>query len=100
MNDPLPSREIPAGVDANIKAGLPPAPTSAPGEPVGYAPISGWAIAGLAASIGFTKLVVISAAVAFYQGAPFFFPVWIMGLALLAIGLSLYGQRHVQTSEG
>jgi hypothetical protein len=76
-----------------------PAPQD-PSEPLAYQPISGWAIAGLATGGLFTLLVAISAAVAFFQGAPFFFPVWIIGVAILGVAVSLYAQRHVQYSEG
>jgi hypothetical protein len=78
---------------------LPPIPTST--EPLAYRPISGWAIAGFATGCLFALVVVISAIVAFLQGgAPVFFPELTIGLAVVGIGLSLYGQRHVQTSEG
>lgn len=94
MSEPRPSH------DTGIKPGEAPAAAPPPDAPVVYQPISGWAIAGLTASLSFTGLVVISAFVAFYQGAPFFLPIWMMAVAILAIALSLIGLRHVQNSEG
>ena len=75
-----------------------PAPQD-PSEPLAYQPISGWAIAGFAVGGLFALLVAGSAVVAFFQGAPFFFPVWIIGVAILGVAVSLYAQRHVQNSE-
>ncbi len=77
---------------------LPPLPSSS--EPLVYQPFSGWAIAGLAVGGFFALLVALSAVVAFYQGMPFFYPIWIMGLPILGVAVSLFGQRHVQSSEG
>ena len=52
-----------------------PLPTpQGPSEQLAYQPISGWAIAGFALGSLFTLLVASSAVVAFFQGAPFFFP--------------------------
>ena len=77
-----------------------PLPTpQGPSEQLAYQPISGWAIAGFAIGGLFALLVAISAAVAFFQGAPVFFPVWIIGVAILGVAVSLYAQRHVQNSE-
>src|SRR5439155_3083268 len=95
MTDPIPSRE-----DPGIKAGMPSAPPPSDSEPAPYQPVSGWAIAGLGVSGFYVLLVVISGAVAFYQGAPFFYPDWVLIVPLIGIGLSLFGQRHVATSEG
>src|SRR2546423_1861487 len=81
MSEPLPTTQIPS-------------------EPLAYRPISGWAIAGLAVGGFYALLVAISGAVAFYQGAPFFYPDWVLVVPILGIGLSLFGQRHVATSEG
>ncbi len=75
-----------------------PAPQD-PSEPLAYQPISGWAIAGFALGGLFALLVASSTVVAFFQGAPFFFPVWIIGAAILGVAVSLYAQRHVQISE-
>ncbi len=85
---------------AGIKAGLPPEPAPATGAPIVYQPISGWAIAGLAAGVLFALLVLTSAAVGLFQGAPVFFPLWVVGAPILAMILCLIGQRHVQNSEG
>ena len=65
-----------------------------------YQPISGWAIAGFITSGLFAILVAISTVVALIQGAPMFFPMWILTLAILGIVLSLVGHHQVQTSEG
>lgn len=104
MSDAKPTPETP-GTDAHVKSGLPPLPAANPDSPllsapIAYQPLSAWAIAGLALGSAFTLLVVLSAAVALYQGLPFFYPVWIIALPILGIVISLYGQRHVQTSEG
>ena len=75
--------------------------TQTPTETLVYQPVSGWAVAGLALGGSFTLLVVLSAAIAFYQGAPLFVPIWLMGpWMILGLALSLFGQRHVQSSEG
>src|SRR5262245_24730438 len=97
MSEPLRSTN-----DAGIQAGLPPAPAepAAAPESIAYQPISGWAIAGAGVGGLFALVVAASTIVAFWQGAPMFFPVWIVGVAILGFVLSLIGQRHVQNSEG
>ncbi len=67
---------------------------------IAYQPISGWAIAGAGIGGLFALLVAASTIVALWQGAPMFFPVWIVGVAVVGVVLSLLGQRHVQNSEG
>src|SRR5579862_4016232 len=74
--------------------------TEAAGEPLAYQPISGWAIAGFATGVLFTLLVAVSTIVALVQGAPMFYPAWILFLPVVGIILCLVGQRHVHTSEG
>lgn len=88
--------------DTGIQAGLPTAPLERADavESIAYRPISGWAIAGAGVGGLFAVLVAASTAVALWQGAPMFFPVWIVGLAIVGVVLSLVGQRHVQNSEG
>ena len=95
MSEPLRDRE-----DTGVKAGLPSAPTPSAEEPLVYQPISGWAIAGFGAGALFAFLVLIATLVALTQGAPMFFPVWIVGLAIVGVILSVIGLRHVQNSEG
>jgi hypothetical protein len=99
MSDQLPSRDEPAA-DTNIKPGLPSAPAPRPVETIAYQPVSGWAVAGLVTSSFFALLVLGSTIVALSQGAPIFFPVWVLSLALVGIVLSFIGQSHVQNSEG
>jgi hypothetical protein len=74
--------------------------TQTPSEPLAYQPISGWAIAGFTIGSLFSLLVVICAIVGVVQGAPVFFPVWVMAFAIVGLALSILGQRHVQNSEG
>jgi hypothetical protein len=81
MTEPLPSTQIPS-------------------ESLAYQPISGWAIAGLAVGSLFTLLVVLCTIVALVQGAPMFFPIWIVAFAFVGGVLSVLGQQHVRNSEG
>jgi hypothetical protein len=74
--------------------------TQTPSEPLAYQPISGWAITGFAIGSLFALLVVVSAIAALIQGAPFFYPMWVIGIAVVGVVVSLFGQRHVQSSEG
>jgi hypothetical protein len=95
MSEPLPSP------DASFKAGEPPVPAPTGTEqPIAYQPVSGWAVAGCAAGGVFAFLVAICTIVALTQGAPLFFPMWILALAVVGVVLSLIGQRHVQNSDG
>ncbi|MBM3996897.1 MAG: hypothetical protein FJ303_22515 [Planctomycetes bacterium] len=75
-------------------------PPPSAGESSTYQPISGWAVAGLGSGIVFAFVVVASAAIAFFQGAPFFFPEWVLGLPLAGMAVSYYGRVHVDNSEG
>ncbi|MSQ94028.1 MAG: hypothetical protein EXR98_05665 [Gemmataceae bacterium] len=95
MSDPAPNHE-----DIGIKAGLPPEPPPPLRDALAYQPISGWAIAGLTAGGLFALLVIVSTAVGLFQGAPVFFPIWIVGVPIVGMILSWTGQRHVQNSEG
>ncbi len=88
MSEPLPSPEAPVPPIQTVEA------------PIAYRPISGFAIGGLAAGACFALLTLLCTIVALSQGAPMFFPVWIVGLAVVGIVLSLLGQRQVQNSEG
>src|SRR5258708_39171656 len=96
MNEPLPSPENPT----SFKAGEPPVAPTGTEQPIAYNPISGWAIAGCAAGGVFAILVAICTIVALTQGAPLFFPLWILVLAVVGVVLSLIGQKHVQNSDG
>jgi len=100
MSDQLPSQAGPTA-DTNIKPGDPPfGLTPRSSETIAYQPISGWAIAGVIASGFFAFMVLVSTIVAIWQGAPMFFPVWFLTLAVIGIVLSYIGQNHVQNSEG
>src|SRR5262249_38452375 len=88
MSEPPPDREAP----------LAPLPTVS--EPIAYQPISGWAIAGFAAGAVFALLTLLCTIVALVQGAPMFFPIWIVSLAIVGVVLSALGLREVQNSEG
>lgn len=92
MNEPQPPPENPVA----IKPGEPPAAA----QPPVYQPMSGWAIAGFGIGALFAGLVAVSTAVALVQGAPMFFPVWILVLAVAGIVLSLVGQRQIELAEG
>jgi hypothetical protein len=74
--------------------------TTTPSEPIAYQPISGWAIAGFTIGSLYTLLVVICALVGLHQGAPVFFPAWIMAFAILGLALSILALRHIRNSEG
>ena len=99
MSEPQPPRDEP-GADAHIKPGLAPSPLPREGESLGYQPVSGWAVAGFATSGLFAVMVLASTIVAIFQGAPIFFPVWLLSMAIVGIVLSFIGQNHVQNSEG
>jgi hypothetical protein len=75
----------------------PPPPVS---EPITYRPISGFAVAGFAAACLFAALVVVAAAVALVQGAPFFYPVWVLALPAAGLIVSLVGRNLIRNSEG
>src|SRR5262245_39740538 len=87
---------------------LPPADnTGTPAEPapltedtIVYRPISGWAIASILVGGLFAGLVAVSTAAALWQGAPVFFPPWIVSLAVVGVVLGYLGLRQVQNSEG
>jgi hypothetical protein len=99
MTDPLPQPETPKA-ETGIRPGFPAEPPPTPREEIAYQPISGWAVGGFAAGALFALMVIVATAVALSQGAPMFFPIWVIGLAVLGIVLSLLGQWHVQSSEG
>ncbi len=77
-----------------------PATTNPAGELPVYRPVSGLAIAGLVLAGLFAGLVVLSAGVALAQGAPMFFPDWIVILPLGGAGLSFLAQKNIRDSEG
>jgi hypothetical protein len=65
-----------------------------------YRPISGFAVAGLIASGIFAGLVCISAVLALVQGAPLFFPAWILLIAVGGALLCVLALREIASSEG
>jgi hypothetical protein len=81
-----------------IQAGLPPPPPV--NEPIAYRPISGFAVAGLAAASLFALLVVVATGVALFQGTPFFYPLWVVILPATALVLSLIARSQIRNSEG
>jgi hypothetical protein len=70
------------------------------GDALVYRPLSGLAIAGLALSLVYTVMVVVSAAAALIEGAPFFLAGWTVLLAVAGAGLSLLARWRIRTSEG
>ena len=71
------------------------------GAPIAYRPISGFAIAGFAAACLLGLLMLGMAAVALYQGAPFYLPIWaVLPAAVVAAGLSLLARGQIRNSEG
>jgi hypothetical protein len=82
MTDPLPSTQTP------------------PGEVLAYQPISLWALVGFVLGCLFAALVSICAVVGLIQGAPVFFPTYLVAIAGVGVVLSWLGLRHVQLSEG
>ena len=100
MNEPLPRTET-SNPDAGRSGRSPEPPLTPPStEALAYQPISGWAIAGFGTAALFAALVGVSTVVGLMQGAPFFFPVWILSLAVVGIVFSLIGQKQIQDSEG
>src|ERR1051325_7904535 len=98
MTEPLPTPPTP---DESIQASPPllmPVPQET-GEFV-YQPLSGWAIAGFVVGIVFTLLVAISGVVGLFQGAPVFFPLWIMAIPISGVIVAQIGSEHVKNSEG
>jgi len=77
-----------------------PLPTTTTNEPLAYQPVSGWAVAGCIAAGLFALLVVMSAIVGVFQGAPVFFYQWIVVLPIAAVVLCLIGRHQVDNSEG
>ncbi|HZZ79521.1 MAG TPA: hypothetical protein VFE62_13450 [Gemmataceae bacterium] len=85
------------GMDSSEPAAPAPMTTE---QPLAYNPISGWAVAGCIVGGLFAVLVAVCTVLALLQGAPLFFPLWILVIALAGIVLSLIGQWHVQSSDG
>ncbi|MBI2803766.1 MAG: hypothetical protein HYX68_02125 [Planctomycetes bacterium] len=94
MNEQSPKPE-PTGIQPGVLSAPP-----ATDAPVVYRPISGWAVAGLATGGLFALAVAASTVLAMIQGAPVFFPVWIVIIPILGLALSWFGQWQIQTSEG
>jgi hypothetical protein len=77
-----------------------PVTASPPSEPDVYRPVSLLAVAGLCLSGLYGALVVITALVALFQGAPFFLPQWTILFALAGGVVSFLGVRQIANSEG
>lgn len=65
-----------------------------------YRPVAGLAIAGFAISCLFGGVVAVSAILALWQGAPFFFPVWSVLIAAAGALVSWWAQNDIRNSEG
>jgi hypothetical protein len=100
MSESLPTPREERGPETGIQPGIPPMPLPNRHETIAYQPVSGWAVAGLVTSGLFAILVFASTMVALYQGAPVFFPLWLISLAVAGIVFSFVGVNHVQNSEG
>jgi hypothetical protein len=77
---------------------MPPAPPAA--EPIAYRPVSGFAVAGVALGGLFAVMVIVAAIFGLYQGAPFFYPSWIVVLPAAGLVLSLVARSRIRGSEG
>src|SRR5262245_22682711 len=71
-----------------------------PPSDVVYRPLSALAVTGFALSCLFGGVVLLSAAIAVFQGAPFFFPNWTLFLAAAGFVVSWCGLSDVRNSEG
>jgi hypothetical protein len=71
-----------------------------PGETEAYRPLSGLAIAGLTFGLIYAALVVVSTAMALFQGAPFFLAAWMFLLPILGAALSGIALWQIGNSEG
>src|SRR5437588_7377155 len=106
MADPVPSPPVDGGNDNRTRAGMAESLPAAPaGERLGYSPVvyrplSGLAIAGFAAACLFALLVLGVAAVAFFQGAPFFYSPLVMLIPAAGLVLSLIARNQIRSSEG
>jgi hypothetical protein len=74
-------------------------PQTTSSDPV-YKPLSALALTGFLVSCLFAVIVVVCAALALAQGAPFFFPNWVLLVAVAGFLLSYSGASDVRTSEG
>jgi len=87
--------------EANPTATSPPPPAPPPADELRiYRPVSMLAIAGVVLAGIYVALVVIVAAVGFFQSTPVFLPGWTLLLAIAAAGLSLLAQWQIRESEG
>lgn len=77
-------------------------PASVPesNTPLGYRPVSGYAIAGFGLGAVFAAGLLIAAGIAFVTGVPLILSDFIYVIPIAAAGLSLAGWIHVQRSEG
>jgi hypothetical protein len=98
MTEPQPPTENPAGIMPGAPS--PAAPPPPPAEAIVYRPVSGWAVAGFGIGALFAFVIAANTVVALAQGAPMFFPAWILSLAVVGIVCSLIGQRQIELSEG
>jgi hypothetical protein len=71
-----------------------------PPNDVTYRPLSTLAVAGFFVSCLFAGIVLVSAAIAIKQGAPFFFDDWILIIAVAGFVLSYSGVSDIRNSEG
>jgi len=71
-----------------------------PPSDVVYRPLSALAVAGFALGCLFGGVVALSAVIALFQGAPFFFSNWTLVLAVAGFVVSWCGLSDVRNSEG
>jgi hypothetical protein len=67
---------------------------------VTYRPLSALAVVGFAVSCLFGGIVLVNAAIAIKQGAPFFFDDWILLIAVAGFVLSYSGASDIRNAEG
>jgi hypothetical protein len=76
-------------------------PTPPPvGAPITYRPLSGFAVCGFVLACLFALLVLIAAAVALYQGVPFFYSAWVLLIPASGLVLSLVARGQIRNAEG
>jgi hypothetical protein len=71
----------------------------APGDTT-YRPLATFAVAGFAVGCIFGGVLVASALVAIWQGAPVFFPQWSLLIAAAGVVLSWLGHNEIRNAEG
>jgi hypothetical protein len=103
MPDPLPTPPpVGDGNENRVRAGLPARPAAEPlgSTTIAYRPMSGFAIAGLAVGCLFALLVLGMAAIALFQGTPFFLHPAILLAPAAGLVLSLVARAQIRASEG